>query len=415
MRRRTMRRRILSLLVAIGLVMSVNVKGLAQPLKQKLDDQKEQLIQKQKSYTQFQVDFEKLEISIEMLDVEIESIYIAIDKAKDEIKVTEKKIEQTSKDIVIAENNIKGEEALFNQRMRVMFINGADSYLEILFDSKGLEDLISRVENIKKIVEYDNKVISELNEKKKAIEDIKTSLNNNKSKVLALKANNEKKLDNLTANKSKQNQLIVEAKKQQELYKDEIAKTEVLLLSTMNQIKEAAKQAPKKQVAIVTKKVEVKAASQNKTTYENSTNVVQKEDTKQETKVEPKVEVSSTQKPSSVSSNALVAYAEKFMGTPYEWGAVGPDTFDCSGFVKYVYAHFGVRLGRTTYDQIGNGEYVSRENLQPGDLVFFGTGSPHHVGIYVGDNIYIHAPRTGDVIKKSPLTRSDYLSARRIN
>jgi peptidoglycan hydrolase CwlO-like protein len=152
----TMRRRILSLLVAIGLVMSVNVKGLAQPLKQK-----------QKSYTQFQVDFEKLEISIEMLDVEIESIYIAIDKAKDEINVTEKKIEQTSKDIVIAENNIKGEEALFNQRMRVRFMNGADSYLEILFDSKGLEDLISRVENIKKIVEYDNKVISELNEKKK--------------------------------------------------------------------------------------------------------------------------------------------------------------------------------------------------------------------------------------------------------
>ena len=410
-----MKRRILSLLVAIGLVMSVNVKGLAQPLKQKLDDQKEQLLQKQKSYTQFQVDFEKLEISIEMLDVEIESMYIAIDKAKDEINVTEKKIEQISKDIVIAENNIKGEEALFNQRMRVMFMNGADSYLEVLFDSKGLEDFISRVENIKKIVEYDNKVISELNEKKKDIEDIKTSLSNNKSKVLALKANNEKKLGNLTANKIKQGQLIVEAEKQQELYKDEIAKTEVQLLSTMNQIKEAAKQALKKEVAIVTKKVEVKAASENKTTYENNTNLVQKEDTKQETKAEPTVEVTSTQKPSSVSTNELVAYAETFLGTPYEWGAVGVDTFDCSGFVKYVYAHFGVRLGRTTYDQIGNGEYVSRDNLQPGDLVFFGTGSPHHVGIYVGDNIYIHAPRTGDVIKKSPLTRSDYLSARRIN
>jgi len=410
-----MKRRILSLLVAIGLVMSVNVKGLAQPLKQKLDDQKEQLLQKQKSYTQFQVDFEKLEISIEMLDVEIESMYIAIDKAKDEINVTEKKIEQISKDIVIAENNIKAEEALFNQRMRVMFMNGADSYLEVLFDSKGLEDFISRVENIKKIVEYDNKVISELNEKKKDIEDIKTSLSNNKSKVLALKANNEKKLGNLTANKIKQGQLIVEAEKQQELYKDEIAKTEVQLLSTMNQIKEAAKQALKKEVAMVTKKVEVKAASENKTTYENNTNLVQKEDTKQETKAEPTVEVTSTQKPSSVSTNELVAYAETFLGTPYEWGAVGVDTFDCSGFVKYVYAHFGVRLGRTTYDQIGNGEYVSRDNLQPGDLVFFGTGSPHHVGIYVGDNIYIHAPRTGDVIKKSPLTRSDYLSARRIN
>ena len=103
-----------------------------------------------------------------------------------------------------------------------------------------------------------------------------------------------------------------------------------------------------------------------------------------------------------------------FLGTPYEWGAEGPNTFDCSGFVQYVYAHFGVSTGRTTYDQIERGEYVSRENLQPGDLVFFGSGSPHHVGIYVGNDSYIHAPHTGDVVKISPLTRSDYLSARRV-
>ena len=411
-----MRRRILSLLVTIGLVMTVSVNVLAQPLKQLLDNQKQQLITKQKSYTQFQMDLEKLEISIEMLDVEIENIYIAIDKAKHEINDTEIKIKQTTKDIVVAENNIKDEEVLFNERMRVMFMNGADSYLEILFNSQGIEDLISRVENVKKIVEYDNKVIKELNDKKKDIEEIRTSLSDNKIKVLALKANNEKKLDKLSISKSKQNQLIVESRKQQELHKDEIAKAETLISSTANQIKVAADQASKLEVARVTKKVEESASNQEKitTVNKNETKVEQKEEIKQETKNETKVEESKSEKPSSVSFDELIAYAESFIGTPYEWGAVGPSTFDCSGFVKYVYAHFGFRLGRTTYDQIGNGEYVSRENLQPGDLVFFGTDSPHHVGIYVGDNVYIHAPRTGDVIKKSPLTRSDYLSARRI-
>lgn len=419
-----MRRRVLSLLVAIGLVMSVSLKTLAEPLKQKLDVQKEQLLKEQKSYTQLQMDFEKLEIAIEMLDMDIENTYIAIDKAKHEINDTEKKIQQTTKDIVIAENNIKGEEALFNERMRVMFMNGADSYLEILFDSEGIEDLISRVENVKKIVEYDNKVISELNNKKKDIEDIKTSLNDNKAKVIALKADNENKLDKLKLNKGKQDLLIAEAKKQQELHKDEISRAETLMASTINQMKEAANQTSKSQVAIVTKKVEGSSAPQGKIAYEiknetkvetkTETKIEQKEEAKQEAKNEPKVEVSKPQEPSSVNYNELVAYAENFMGTPYEWGAVGPSTFDCSGFVKYVYAHFGVRVGRTTYDQIEEGEYVPRENLQPGDLVFFGTGSPHHVGIYVGNNIYIHAPRTGDVVKESPLTRSDYLSARRI-
>ena len=121
----------------------------------------------------------------------MKSIYAGIDKAKYEINDTEKKIEQTTKDIVIAENNIKGEEALFNKRMRVMFMNGADSYLEILFESEGLDDLISRIENVKKIVEYDNKIIRELNDKKKNIEERKKSLNDNKTKVLTLKADNE--------------------------------------------------------------------------------------------------------------------------------------------------------------------------------------------------------------------------------
>ena len=117
---------------------------------------------------------------------------------------------------------------------------------------------------------------------------------------------------------------------------------------------------------------------------------------------------------SSLSSDAVVAYASNFLGTPYRWGANGPSSFDCSGFTKYVFSHFGISLTRTTYTQINEGEYVSRGDLEPGDLVFFGSGTPHHVGIYVGNNSYIHAPSTGDVVKVSAMTRGDYLSARRV-
>ncbi len=411
-----MRKKILSLLLALGLTMSISMPTLAESLTQQLNNQKKQLIEQQSSYVKQQRDFEKLEISIEKLDANIEQIYSAIDKAKFEISDTENKIEQTQKEIVIAENNIKDEEALFNQRMRVMFINGADSYLEILLDSEGIQDLISRAENVKEIIEYDNKIISELNEKKKDIEHRKSALNYNKIKVLTLKSENENKLDKLNVKQSEQSELIVQAKKQQKLNGNEITATQALLDSTTDQIKEANKIA--NDLALATKKTqEVTPSRGNVTNVVKNQVVEQKVEAKVETKVETKVvkqKVSEPIKTSTVSSNEVINYAKRFLGTPYEWAATGPNTFDCSGFVQYVYAHFGVTTGRSTYDQITHGVFVSRSNLQPGDLVFFGSGSPHHVGIYVGNNSYIHAPRTGDVVKISPLTRSDYMSARRV-
>jgi peptidoglycan hydrolase CwlO-like protein len=407
-----MRRKILSLIIATGLAISISMPTLAVSLTQQLNNQKQQLLDQQSTYAQLQKNYDKLEISIEMLDSEIGGIYTEIDKAKYEINDTEKKIEQNAKDIASSENNIKDEEELFNQRMRIMYINGTDSYLEILFSSDGIDDLISRVENVKKIVEYDNKIISDLNEKKKIIENKKNVLNDNKTRVLTLKAVNEEKLDKLNSRKSEQHQLIVEAKKQEELHKSEITQTQALLGSTMNDIEEESIKAAKYDLAIAAKKAQQTSISRGGTV-----DFVQNE-AKVEPKVEPPVvikkEVSEPKKTSTASSSGVIDYAKSFLGTKYVYGATGPNSFDCSGFVQYVYRHFGVTTGRTTGDQIAHGQYVSRANLQPGDLVFFGSGTPHHVGIYVGNNSYIHAPHTGDVVKISILTRSDYMSARRV-
>ena len=130
---------------------------------------------------------EDIQISIEKLDSNIEKIYAQMDKAKVKIGETQKKIETATKDIQVAEDNIKEEEDLFNKRMRSMYMNGLDSYLEILLDSEGIEDLISRVENIKKIVEYDNKIIGELTDKKNEIENQRVALEAEKTKLILLK------------------------------------------------------------------------------------------------------------------------------------------------------------------------------------------------------------------------------------
>lgn len=100
----------------------------------------------------------------------------------------------------------------------------------------------------------------------------------------------------------------------------------------------------------------------------------------------------------------------RYLGAPYRWAAAGPNAFDCSGFTMFVYRQVGVSLPHSSRAQIGHGQRVSRGDLQPGDLVFF--GSPiHHVGIYVGGGNYIHAPRTGDVVKISSMNRSGYAGA----
>ena len=410
-----MRRKILSLVIATGLAMSVSMPASALTLSQQLSNQKQQLMSQQSSYTNLQKDYDELEMSIEMLDSDIGGIHTEIDKSKNEIASTEKKIDQNAKDIAVSENNIKDEEELFNKRMRIMYINGADSYLEILLKADGIEDLISRVENVKKIVEYDNKIIGELNEKKIIIENKKSVLNENKTRVLALKAVNDDKLDKLNVKQNEQKKLIVEARKQEQIHRTEIIQTQALLGNTMNEIESA-----NYELAIANREAQQISPSRGSTgnLVRSEVKVEKKVEKKVKKKIAPPVvikkEVSQPPKTSTVSSSGVIDYAKSFLGTPYVWGATGPNSFDCSGFVQYVYRHFGVTTGRTTGSQITHGQYVSRANLQPGDLVFFGSGTPHHVGIYLGNNSYIHSPHTGDVVKISILTRNDYLSARRV-
>lgn len=113
--------------------------------------------------------------------------------------------------------------------------------------------------------------------------------------------------------------------------------------------------------------------------------------------------------------NALIAYAKTALGTPYAWGGVDMKKgIDCSGLPYDVFAHFGIQLPRVTYDQINVGSSVPVNQLRPGDLVFFDTDAskkgPDHVGIYIGNGQFIHAPKTGDVVKISSLSDSYYMN-----
>ena len=98
---------------------------------------------------------------------------------------------------------------------------------------------------------------------------------------------------------------------------------------------------------------------------------------------------------------AALAYAAGQLGVPYRWGGTGPGGFDCSGLSQAAYAHAGVALPRVAQDQFDVGPAVTGPTVQPGDLLFFGSGPTgvDHVGLYLGDGLMVDAPHTGAVIR----------------
>jgi cell wall-associated NlpC family hydrolase len=293
-----------------------------------------------------------------------------IEQNKKQIKNIQFETLAAEKELKQAEEDIKAEQDLFNNRMRAIYINGIDGYLNIILESKGFNDFLSRVEALKSIIELDKKITANIRQKEDELNDIKENLEEQNAKLLAFNDDNNKKMDSLKLKKDEQIELIKEAEVQERILASAVNVSQSKLNETLRQIESIRHAAPK---------------------YTPSRGAAP------------------------ASSNAVVAYASNFLGTPYKWGGTTPAGFDCSGFTQYVYRHFGISLGRTTRDQIYNGVGVSRDNLQPGDLVFYGRGGvPSHMGIYIGNGMYIHAPRTGDVIKISSYERADFITARRV-
>ena len=118
-------------------------------------------------------------------------------------------------------------------------------------------------------------------------------------------------------------------------------------------------------------------------------------------------------------ARAAVRWALAQLGDPYLWGAVGPDRFDCSGLTSAAYRAAGVGIPRVSRAQWGAGPHVDFANLLPGDLVFYADNPAdpstiHHVGMYIGNGLMVHAPHTGDVVRVASIWRAGYVGATRI-
>lgn len=363
----SLRKKILTGAIAVSMLFSLSTTIFADPISDQVQQQQDIINQNKSKVNDINKATQSIESSIESLDESIATANGNIASNKILITNTKVQIEKAEKDIIVAQAKMNEEQELFDERMRAIYINGNDGvsgYISILLESKGMSDFLSRIGTVKKLAELDKKILADLKSQQDVVTKKKEALDTDKAKLEALVADNEAKLAKLNSDRQTQVALINKSKQ-------EASKYTAIISSANSLIKKIRASVPK---------------------------------------------ISPSRGAVPISSNAIVAFASNYIGTPYVYGANGPSSFDCSGFTKYVFAHFGVNLSRVAVDQASQGSSVSKDGLAAGDLVFFGSsmGSIHHVGIYVGDGCYIHAPYTGTTVQVSSIGRSDFICAKRV-
>lgn len=336
---------------------------------------------------------------VSSLQSQLTTLMGKVNTLESELIQTGEDITKAQSDLVVAQKKEKEQYAAMKKRIKYMYEAGNDSAFETLVTSDDFTDLLSKAEYVQNVHSYDRKQLQEYVETKQQISDLKDSLEKDQKELESKQAEYEKQGDNL-------NNLITSKSAEVANLDSEIQ------AAAEAAAKEAAERAAKEAAEKAAKKQQASAANNstssnrhNSTTSNNTTS--NKNNTSNTTRPSGNNTSSSTTKPSgnNTSSNTtsgsnanggtIVSRAYSQLGKPYVWGAYGPNSFDCSGFVSYCLTGSYTRLG-TTLTFMG---WTRVSNPQPGDVVTTAT----HCGIYIGNGQMIHAPHTGDVVKVGPV------------
>ena len=341
---------------------------------------------------------------VSSLQSQLTTLMGKVNTLESELIQTGEDITQAQSDLEAAQEKEKEQYAAMKKRIKYMYEAGNDSAFETLVTSEDFTDLLSKAEYVQNVHSYDRKQLQEYVETKQQISDLKDSLEKDQKELESKQAEYEKQGDNL-------NNLITSKSAEVENLDSEIqAAAEAAAKEAAERAaKEAAEKAAREEAAKEAAKQQQASAANNSTSSNrnNSTTSNKNNTSSSTTRPSSNNTSNSTTKPSgnNTSSNTtsgsnanggtIVSRAYSQLGKPYVWGACGPNSFDCSGFVSYCLTGSYTRLG-TTLTFMG---WTRVSNPQPGDVVTTAT----HCGIYIGNGQMIHAPHTGDVVKVGPV------------
>ena len=340
---------------------------------------------------------------VSSLQSQLTTLMGKVNTLESELIQTGEDITKAQGDLEVAQEKEKEQYAAMKKRIKYMYEAGNDSAFETLVTSEDFTDLLSKAEYVQNVHSYDRKQLQEYVETKQQISDLKDSLEKDQKELETKQVEYEKQGDNL-------NNLITSKSAEVANLDSEIqaaaeaAAREAAERAAKEAAEKAAREAERQQAAASNNNSASTSNRNNTTSSRNNTTSNRNNTTSSSSSSNSSA--SATTKPSNSSSStttsgtnanggSIVSRAYSQLGKPYVWGACGPNSFDCSGFVSYCLTGSYSRLG-TTLTFMG---WTRVSNPQPGDVVTTAT----HCGIYIGNGQMIHAPHTGDVVKVGPV------------
>jgi cell wall-associated NlpC family hydrolase len=319
---------------------------------------------------------------IQGLDGNLERAVDAYNLANERLGQIERDQRENKLQLRLARSNLRHAQADLSSRLVALYTShGENSGLDVLLGARSIDDLIARLDTVDRVSDQSTAVLKQ---------------------VKAYRAAVRLRQQRLQTAHVEQARLVAERQSQKASIEGQLSQRRQLLSSIKSEIGriQAAEQARQAELAA---QARARLSSNGVDVLNASAGAVTSGP------AEP------TYAPPPGKYGGVVGIAMQYLGIPYVYGGSTPSGFDCSGFVMYVFAQVGVSLPHNAAAQYGYGMPVPRDQLQPGDLVFFnGLG---HDGIYIGGNQFIHSPHTGDVVKISSISgwySSTWVGARRL-
>lgn len=308
------------------------------------------------------------------------------DSATAQLAQIQRDLRENKHELQLAKLNLRASQRDIAKRLVALYTTNETSTLEVILGAKSLDDAMTRLDNEKSLTSLDAAVLQQVKRFKAQVKD--------SGRRLAFA-------------RHRQQQVVAQRAAAKQAIESKLAQSQSLLSSIKGQIAQLEAQQAARQAALA-RAAQLRYEQQRLASQQQSESTV--------------VGISATAPsadqvvlPPPTHGN-VVSYALSQLGTPYVWGGGAPGGFDCSGLVMWAYAQVGVSLPHSSYAMWNYGVPVSRDQLMPGDILFFdGLG---HVGLYIGNGEFVDAPHTGAVVEIASLSEgwysASFVGARRI-
>ena len=348
--------------------------------------------QKQAQADAANAELESMRADLEVQVEEYNAITEAVAATREEIRIAHEELEAARRRLATAQTAL-------GDRAANIYRSGGTSAIEFLLGVQSFDDLIVRFELMRRINSADAVAVADVKDAKARVEATTEALEQRQAEQVALQTQAEVRASAIEEEIARQERFVARLD----------ADVQTLIAEEEERLRELEAERARQAAEAAAARRAAEAAASGSAGGGTSAG-------------------RDAADPGSLGSGnaSVVDIALQYLGVPYVWGGASPAGFDCSGLMQYSYRQVGVMLPRTSRAQYTVGQHIAQDRLdllQPGDLVFFGTGGDpsrvHHVGMYVGDGNYLHAPYTGAVVRIDSLTgritrSQDYVGASRL-